>query len=534
MVMYARNSHYQRSNKPLSRTGRFVKNTLSTAIYQMTAMVMGFITPRLMILYYGSEVNGLIVSVTEFLTYFKMVEAGLAAAAYVALYKPLAQRDYPAISGVVSAARAFYQQAGWLFAGITVLFGILYPVFVPVMDVNGLQMSNLSVMLLILAMGVSGTLEFFTMSRFRVLLTADQHTYVVSLASMASLMLSTTLLVVLPFLGADVIVVRLAASLTILLRAMLLNRYVRRNYPQVDAWAKPNKSALAKRWDALYVELTKVFQQGAGVILGTVITRDPGILSVYGVYHMVTVGLFGILKMATTGIYSIFGNLLVSGDKKKFQNAYRDFECLYHLAVTILFGVAAVLIVPFVNLYTHGINDANYNVPLLGLLIIFEAMTMHTKVPFELMISASGKFREIKSHCLWQVGVTVVLGAALGLAGLTIGAEMSLCGIVAGVSIGNLVYTAFQLRYVPREITGLSWKTSLARIIRMFATVAVIAAPCLLLVDAPRRFFTWVMYAFLLVIYATAVAFLSAWLFDRRTLKSLLARLGHLIQRFAH
>ena len=45
---------------------------------------------------------------------------------------------------------------------------------------------NLSVMALILAMGASGMLEFFTMSRFRVLLTADQHTYVVSLASMTS------------------------------------------------------------------------------------------------------------------------------------------------------------------------------------------------------------------------------------------------------------------------------------------------------------------------------------------------------------
>ena len=508
-----------------SRTARFVKNTLSTAIYQLTAMVMGFITPRLMILYYGSEVNGLIVSVTEFLTYFKMVEAGLAAAAYVALYEPLAKRDYPAISGVVSAARGFYNIAGWLFVGITLLFSVLYPVFVPVLDVNGVQMSSLSVMLLIIAMGASGALEFFTMSRFRVLLTADQHTYVVSLASMASLMLSTTLLVVLPFLGADVIVVRLAASLTILLRAALLNRYVNKHYAQVDVHAVPNKKALAKRWDALYVELTKVFQQGAGVILGTVITREPGVLSVYGVYHMVTVGLWGILKMATTGIYSIFGNLLVSGDQKKFQNAYRDFECLYHLGVTILFGVAAVLIVPFVNLYTHGIHDANYNVPVLGLLIVFEAMTTHCKIPFELMISASGKFREVRSHCLWQVAVSVVLGGALGLMLLPLGAEWSLC---------NLVFTALQLTFVPKEITGLDWKPSLVRIIRMFVTVAVIAAPCLLLIDAPRRFFTWVMYAFLLVIYATVIAFLSAWLFDRRTLRSLIARLMHLIERFAH
>lgn len=518
----------------MSRTGRFVKNTLFTAVYQLTAMVMGFITPRLMILYYGSEVNGLIVSVTEFLTYFKMVEAGLAAAAYVALYEPLAKKDNAAISGVVSAARAFYNTSGWLFMGITLIFSIVYPCFVPVMDVNGVQMSNLSVMLLILAMGVSGTLEFFTMARCRVLLTADQHTYVVSMASMASLLLSTTLLVALPYLGMDVIIVRLAASLTILLRAALLNRYVRCHYPQVDVHAKPNKGALAKRWDALYVELTKVFQQGAGVILGTVITREPGVLSVYGVYHMVTVGLWGVLKMATTGIYSIFGNLLVSGDRAKFQKAYSDFECLYHMAVTILFGVAAVLIVPFVKLYTHGISDANYDAPLLGMLIIFEALTTHSKIPFELMISASGQFREVKRDNLAQIAVSVIAGTALGLLRLRVRAERSLCGIVLGVSLGNLTYTALQLRYVPRHITQLDWKSSLWRILRTFVTAAVIAAPCLLLIDEPRRFFTWVMYAFMLVIYATAVTLLSAWLFDRKALRSLFSRLFGLLNRFAH
>ena len=507
---------------------------MSTAVYQLTAMVMGFITPRLMILYYGSEVNGLIVSVTEFLTYFKMVESGLAAAAYAALYGPLAKRDYPAISGIVSAARQFYNTAGWVFMAITVAFSVIYPMFVPVMDINSIQMSNLSVMLLILAMGVSGTLEFFTMSRFRVILTADQRTYVVSLASMASLLLSTMVLCVLPILGVDVIIVRLAASLTILLRSVLLTRYVNRHYAEVDAFAKPSKGALGQKWDALYVELTNVFQQGAGVVLGTIITREPGVLSVYGVYHMVTVGLWGVLKMATTGIYSIFGNMLVSDDKPRFQRAFIDFECLYHMAVSILFGVAAVLIVPFVNLYTHGIDDANYNVPVLGLLIIFEALTTHCKIPLNQMIHASGRFSDVRRHCYIHVGITIVLGAALGFALLPMGPEASLCGIVIGVSIGNLVRTGLQLSFVPKHITGLDWKPSLLRIIRMFVTVAVIAAPCLIMIDPPRRFFTWVMYACMLVIYASVITFAVTWLFDRKVLKSLFGRFMSLVSRFTH
>lgn len=251
--------------------------------------------------------------------------------------------------------------------------------------------------------------------------------------------------------------VRLAASLTILVRSVVFLKYTQKHYPSIDAYAPPNRGAMSQRWDALNVELTSVFQQGAGVILGTIITREAGVLSVYGVYHMVTVGLWGILKMATTGVFSIFGNLLVSGKKKAFQRAYSDFECLCYMAVSILFGVATVLIVPFVTLYTHGITDANYNAPLLGMLIILEALTNHCKMPMDLMISSSGRFREVRAHCIAQVATTIVCSTCLGLLLLPYGAESSLCGIVAGVCVGNLVRAVCQLRFVPREVTGLSW-----------------------------------------------------------------------------
>ena len=143
-----------------TRTSRFVQNTVFTAAYQLTAMLMGFVTPRLMMLFYGSQVNGLIVSANEFLTYFRLVEAGLAAAVVFSLYKPLADKDYDGVSAIVSAARQFYNIAGWMFVGLTVVLAAVYPFVVPVETINGDLMSYLSVFLLICAMGISGALEF--------------------------------------------------------------------------------------------------------------------------------------------------------------------------------------------------------------------------------------------------------------------------------------------------------------------------------------------------------------------------------------
>lgn len=40
-----------------------------------------------------------------------------------------------------------------------------------------------SIFVLVLVLGVNGSLEFFTLAKYRALLTADQRTYVISLAS---------------------------------------------------------------------------------------------------------------------------------------------------------------------------------------------------------------------------------------------------------------------------------------------------------------------------------------------------------------
>lgn len=510
---------------------RFVQNSLSTAAYQFTAMLMGFVVPRITILYYGSEVNGLVVSVTEFLTYFRMVESGLAAIAVCALYEPLAKRDNARVSAVVSAARGFYNIAGLVFCGLTLLFAFLYPRYVFVHDVNGMQMAQWSVFILIVAMGLSGALEFFTLARYRVLLNADQRMYMISLTSMLSLLVSTALIVILPYLGYDIIVVRLAASLTLLIRSVILAIYVKKHYPQVDAFAKPDKSALKQRWDALYYELTISLHQGAGVMLTTIVTRDTAIISVYGVYHMVTVGLWGILKMVTTGIYSSFGNLIASGNKRGFQVAYRDFECLYYMVSCILFSVAAVLIVPFAVLYTDGIKDANYYAPAIGMLVVLDALTDHAKIPLDLMISSTGRFQEVRHHCTLQNAVTIVLGLAFGYLGLRVSVTAAVCGVMVAVILSNIVRAICQLRFVPSQITGIPWQKTALRIARMFVQFAMIAIPCLLWLPTPNRFFTWVAYSVPLLIYASAVTLFVTWLFDRESLRSLVGRVTYLLQK---
>ena len=51
----------------------FAKNTFWNLVYQLTAVVAGFLVPRATIGVYGSEVNGLVTSLTQFIGYFALV-----------------------------------------------------------------------------------------------------------------------------------------------------------------------------------------------------------------------------------------------------------------------------------------------------------------------------------------------------------------------------------------------------------------------------------------------------------------------------
>lgn len=92
----------------MGRTSKFVLNSASTALLQVVTMVAGFITPRFLLMAYGSDVNGLISSINQFITYFNLVEAGLSSAAVYSLYKPIAENDHGKINRIVTAARNFY------------------------------------------------------------------------------------------------------------------------------------------------------------------------------------------------------------------------------------------------------------------------------------------------------------------------------------------------------------------------------------------------------------------------------------------
>lgn len=75
-------------------------NTSTSLFYQVTTIICGFILPRLILQSFGSEVNGLVNSITQFLAIISFLELGVGSVIQSSLYKPLAEKNNDQISKV--------------------------------------------------------------------------------------------------------------------------------------------------------------------------------------------------------------------------------------------------------------------------------------------------------------------------------------------------------------------------------------------------------------------------------------------------
>ena len=99
---------------------------ISGMVLQFFTLVSGFILPKIILTCFGSEVNGLVSSLNQFLSYITLVEGGITGVIIANLYKPIVEQDNNKISSVLVTADRFYKKIGALFIGYSVVLSIVF------------------------------------------------------------------------------------------------------------------------------------------------------------------------------------------------------------------------------------------------------------------------------------------------------------------------------------------------------------------------------------------------------------------------
>ena len=85
------------------RSKKVLTNVITSLGLQICSIICGFIIPKLIISSYGSNVNGLIVSITQFLSFITLLEAGFGPVIKSCLYKPISNKDKDTIIKILNS-----------------------------------------------------------------------------------------------------------------------------------------------------------------------------------------------------------------------------------------------------------------------------------------------------------------------------------------------------------------------------------------------------------------------------------------------
>lgn len=499
-----------------NRTQKFIYNSLTTIIYQLVVMIVGFIIPRIMLYYYGSEINGLISSVTQFISYFSLVEAGLSGAAIYSLYEPLAQKNNKEISRIIVAVKKFYNQSGIIFFTLVLALSIVYPIFI-----KSELLSFKLIVVLIVILGMKGTLEFFSLAKYRAILTADQKTYVISISSTIYVILNAIIVVVMSFLKFNIVVVNLIAISALFVRSIILKCYVSKNY-EINYNEEPNFKALDKRWHAFYLQILGVVQTGAPIVLATIFTNIKSV-SVYSIYNMVVSGINGIMNIFTSGLSATFGDLLIRKENERFKSAYSDFEYVYYIILTIIYSISLILIMPFIRIYTNGVTDTNYYLPILGFLMVINGVLYNIKTPQGMLVISAGLYKETRIQSTIQALIIVIPGCILTI-------MFGLNGIVIASCLSNLYRIIDLLFFTEKYITHIPKGITIRRIVRMILNMLVVYCITLKLDMKILTIFDWIKDGIIIGIITSIIVIIDNFVLEKNQMLSVYKRIINILR----
>ncbi|MBD8500084.1 polysaccharide biosynthesis C-terminal domain-containing protein [Paenibacillus arenosi] len=423
----------------------------SLALQFITALV-GIILPRFIIEAYGSSMNGMIASITQVMRYLSIVEAGLGAACIAALYLPLANNDTNQVSTVLSAARMLYNRTGKLFAIFAVVAVLVYPFLVYA------QVPVFTAGAMVLIMAGGGLSEYYLIGKYRVLLIADQKSYIISLIQSAGVVINAVVCILLITFGVAALTMQAAATFIFASRAVFIKWYITRKYKQINYRASPDMESLKQRKDVFIHQLNGLVVFGLPPIINTIFCNLQEV-SVYSVYSMVFVAVNMFVASFTSGVMASFGQLLAKGDVTVLRHSFKSFEYVFGVVLTWVYACTALLLIPFIQVYTSGIRDADYIRPDLAMLFVAVGVVSNLRTPHHMIVQAAGHFRETRIPSIIEAAISVI-------ASLLFVRWFGASGVLLGMLCAHLYRTPELIWYTNRTILGRSPMSGLIRNIR--------------------------------------------------------------------
>ena len=384
---------------------------------QVVTIVLGIIVPRLILTNYGSEVNGLLSSVTQIYSYVGLLEAGIGVATVQALYKTIGENSRDKTNSVLAATNKYYHRTGVLYLLAILAFSIIYPLVIKT------DIPLITIVLVIVFNGMGSVINYFFQAKYFLLLQAEGKNYIQTSVTLFTNVFKNIASIILMSLGFDVVFVQMIAMVVSLIQMIYITWYIKRKYSWIDLSVEPDFQSISQSKNVLVHQISGLIFNNTDTIILSIFCGLK-VTSVYAMYMM-------LFNMISTALGTVSSSVLFTMghsyhiDKKRFIKLYDCFELYYVTLVFALYSIANFFILPFMKLYTGGVTDINYLDPYLPLMFISTFLLSCGRVAPNQAITIAGHFKKTQYRSILEsvINLTVSLVAVnfLGIYGVLIG-----------------------------------------------------------------------------------------------------------------
>lgn len=498
----------------MNKSKRSILTAASSITLTLLNGVFALLITRLVILKYGSDFNGLNSTATQFISMLLIVEGGFTLATIVALFNPTTSNDKTAINRILSATRITFNKIGLIFLTVGLFASIGYSLIIRS------DLSPFISFLVFFMTIVSTAFSLMYATKYKILLQSDNKEYIINGIQILTLIISQLLISLVVFLNGDMLLIRFSTMIGAILNSYLIAFNVKMKYKSLNFNEEPDFEAISGTNDIFIQKLTNVLYQTLPIIFisATAGTIYASVYIVYNnVFRLLKNGIFAFINAPRMG----FGKLISEKELSYVAKIFHEFEFIMFTIFITLLSTTAVLIMPFIGIYTNGVNDVSYQNWIIAFFLVVTTFFEVIHIPSGNIINMAGLFkvgRKIQTNVSIVLSILMVLGFYF----------YDFYGILFAVMISSLLLACLEIYYVH----NLFFKNRLKAFLRLFLPntilLIILVIVELQLIPDIKSIKNFLIWGVILVSVNGLAVIIVNFIFNRKVLNTVFKRLARL------
>lgn len=398
------------------------KNIVSGFIGQLITLVLGLIVPRYFIKSYGSDVNGLLGTITQIFTYMALLESGIGQAAKNLLYEPFQKNDKQKISEISSIAKIYFRKFTLIYAIGVILLSFILPIALKT------TVKYETIVIIVLLEGMSSVISFYYIETPSIIMNVDGKNYINNLIGVFNKIIVYLFKIIMAAFGLNIILLQIVSFIITIFKVFFYYVYFRKEYRWIKFKKPKGKLKLKDRNAYILTEIAStIFNSTDMIVLSFFISTK--LSSVYGIYSMIYTNISLLLNSIYFSVIYVLGyayheNII------RYQKLHDSFTSIFLGLVTIFMSVCYVLTIPFVSLYTNGITDTNYIYEQLPLMFCLIQMLSWSRYVSGNLTGVAGYAKQTSYisivEAIINISLSILFSYKYGIIGVTLATVIAL------------------------------------------------------------------------------------------------------------